>query len=51
MAMNKMLNHSRQEISNLGANARKNIKEKFSLNTVNTIYINEIKKATTHNLD
>ena len=51
MAMNKMLNHSRQEISNLGVNARKNIEEKFSLNTVNTTYINEIKKVITHNLD
>jgi len=45
IAMNKMLNHSSLEISNLGVNARKNVEEKFSLDRVNAIYINEIKKV------
>lgn len=44
-AMDKMLNLSNSTLAKLGENARKNIKENFSMQKINNIYINKINKA------
>jgi len=48
VAMDKMLNFNHAKLLLLGENARKNVIEKFSMEIVNSIYLEEINKTLMH---